>query len=128
MHSLVEQLEQRLAPGGTLAFTFIDPHYRSSPGGYHGNNLRWRLEKALGRKGAGEVDRVMERSRDADWCSLVDGTQLHVNSNGAWVNEAQRCMTYNVFYSVRFLRREFPYATIRPPVNGEMQHCCLIQR
>jgi hypothetical protein len=58
----------------------------------------------------------------------VNGTELHVNSNGAWTEQAQNCLTYNVFYSEEVLRREFPRATIRPPVNGEMQHCCLIQR
>lgn len=128
MHSLVEQLTARLAPGGTLAFTFIDPGYHSAPGFYAGNNLRWRLERTRERDRTTDVDSLMERSRGADWCALVDGTELYLNSNGTWANEAQTCMTYNVFYSVRFLRREFPYATIRPPVNGEMQHCCLIQR
>lgn len=29
LHDLVGQLRSRLAPGGTLAFTFIDPHFRS---------------------------------------------------------------------------------------------------
>jgi hypothetical protein len=37
-------------------------------------------------------------------------------------------MTYNVFYSVEFLQQQFPRATIRRPVNGEMQHCCIIRR
>jgi SAM-dependent methyltransferase len=128
MHDLVEQLEARLAPGGTLAFTFIDPHYRSWPETYNGNNLRWRLERTQQRNLTSDVDQLMERSRGADWCALVNGTELHLNSNGAWVNEAERCLTYNIYYSVSFFRREFPYATIRPPVNGEMQHCCLIQR
>ena len=128
MHSLVGQLTTRLAPGGTLAFTFIDPHYRSGPQTYNGNHLRWRLERTQERNRTVDVASLMERSRGADWCSLVDGTELHLNSNGTWGNEAQTCMTYNVFYSVGFFRREFPDATILPPVRGEMQHCCLIQR
>lgn len=128
MHSLVEQLTNRLAPGGTLAFTFVDPHYRSWPNSYGGNNLRWRLERTPARNRSVDVERLIERSQGADWCALVDGTQLFLNSNGAWANEAQRCMTYNVFYSVPFFRREFPQATILPPVSGDMQHCCLIRR
>jgi SAM-dependent methyltransferase len=128
MHNLVEQLQRRLAVGGTLAFTFIDPHYNSWPESYRGNNLRWRLEKVYERNPEFDVDRIVEQSRCAQWCALVNGTQLHVNCNGDWSSEAQTCLTYNVFYSEEVLRREFPGAIIRPPVNGEMQHCCLIQR
>ena len=39
MKELVEQLQARLAPGGTLAFTFIDPHFNAWPETYKGNNL-----------------------------------------------------------------------------------------
>jgi SAM-dependent methyltransferase len=128
MHSLVQQLADRLAPGGTLAFTFVDPHYRSWPNSYYGNNLRWRLERTPAQRRRVPIDSLIERARGADWCALVDGTDLYLNGNGDWANEAQRCMTYNVFYSVGFLRREFPGVTILPPVNGDMQHCCLIKR
>src|SRR5262245_54018526 len=44
MHDLVEQLWGRLALGGVLAFTFIDPHFVPWPEKYRGSNLRWRLE------------------------------------------------------------------------------------
>jgi SAM-dependent methyltransferase len=128
MHSLVEQLEERLAPGGTLAFTFIDPHYKSWPENYWGNNLQWRLERALETNPDFDAESLLEQSRGADWCALVNGRELHVNSNGVWRDEAETCLTYNVYYWVGFMRREFPHATILPPVNGEMQHCCLIRR
>ena len=128
MHGLVDQLKTLLAPGGTLCFTFIDPHYRPWPKSYYGCNLRWRLERNQERIRISDIDKLVGRSRDSDWCALVNGTELYVNSNGAWSNEAQCCMTYDVHYSVGFMRREFPRATIRPPVNGEMQHCCLIRR
>jgi SAM-dependent methyltransferase len=128
MRDLVAQLEARLAPGGILAFTFIDPHYNSWPATYWGNNLRWRLEKSQRIDPTLDVAGLVEQSRGADWCTLVNGFELHVNRDGTWTNEAETCLTYNVFHSVGFLRREFPAATIRPPVNDEMQHCCLIRR
>jgi SAM-dependent methyltransferase len=128
MHDLVGQLHARLAPGGRLAFTFIDPHYNSWPETYKGNNLRWRLEKNQQSDPALDVDALIEQSRGAQWCALVDGSRLFVDGNGVWKDEAQACMTYNVYYTVEFLKREFPAATIRPPVNGEMQHCCIIRR
>ena len=47
MLDLVSQLEGKLAAGGALAFTFIDPHYSSWPDRYPGNNLVWRLEREI---------------------------------------------------------------------------------
>ena len=116
MMSLVEQLQQRLAPGGILAFTFIDPHWRE--------NLRWRLEK---RNSAERVGILLAQSREAQWCSLVNGTELYVNSNGDWDVQTGECTTYNVYYTEDFLREQFPRAIVKKPVNDEMQHCCIIQ-
>jgi SAM-dependent methyltransferase len=128
MNELVNQLQARLAPGGALAFTFIDPHFSAWPGTYKGNNLKWRLDRVRETNPDVDVDGLLERSRGAEWCALVDGTELYVNGNGVWENEAQICMTYNVYYTVDFFHREFPNSAIRPPVNGEMQHCCIIRR
>lgn len=128
MHDLVNELKSRLAPGGALAFTFIDPHYSSWPGIYRGNNLRWRLERANERNATVDVDAMIEQSRGAAWCAVVDDSEMYVNGNGSWRNEPQACMNYDVFYTVAFLRREFPRAVICPPVEGHMQHCCLIRR
>ena len=117
MNDLVEQLRARLAPGGALAFTFIDPHFTAWPETYEGNNLRWRLEKSHETNPTVDVNGLLEQSRGAAWCALVDGTDLYVNDNGVWDNEAETCMTYNVFYTAEFLQREFARATIRPPVQ-----------
>jgi SAM-dependent methyltransferase len=126
MNELIEQLKPRLGPGGTLAFTFIDPHWKSWPETYEGNNLKWRLERVQETNPTLDIDCLLAQSREAPWCSLVDGTELYVNGNGALPGTSQTCTTYNVYYTVAFLQREFPLATIRPPVNGEMQHCCII--
>jgi SAM-dependent methyltransferase len=128
MHSLVKELLALLAPGGVLAFTFSDPFYKSLPGYYNGNNLRWRLEQAREVNPGISVDQLMEQSRGAAWCSVVDGSELYVNRNGLWRDESSGCRNYDIFYTVRFLRGEFPNADIRPPVEGHMQHCCLIRR
>lgn len=114
MHDLVAQLRAKLVRGGKLAFTFIDPHWQ--------DNLKWRLKRLNP-----EVDfeRLLDSSRNARWCSLVN-SKLFFDSNGRWSNEPDSCMTYHVFYTEDFMREQFPHATIRPPVNGEMQHCCII--
>lgn len=116
MQDLLAQLESKLAPGGTLAFTFIDPHWNE--------NLKWRLERSNPEV---DAEKLLDRSRDARWCALVND-ELFIENNGQWVGEGETCMTYHVFYSEKFMREQFPHATIRPPVNGEMQHCCIVQK
>lgn len=114
MNELVPQLQKLLAPDGKLAFTFIDPHWNG--------NLRWRLEQ---RNPAHRVESLVEQSREARWCSLVDGTELYVESSGT-PNQSMECMTYNVYYTTQFLNEQFPIATIKEPVNDERQHCCIL--
>jgi SAM-dependent methyltransferase len=127
MHSLVDELRAYLAPGGILGFTFIDPEFHPWPAAYPGNNLRWRLEKSQRANPGVDVDSLLAQSSGSEWCALVDGSRLHVNNNGIWHDEVQQCLSYNVYYTVDFLQKEFPDATILPPANGEMQHCCLIR-
>ena len=126
MHDLVGQLRARLKPWGTLAFTFIDPHHSSWPATYPGNNLRWRLESARGTETSTDVAGLLEKGRGAAWCALVEGTELYVESDG--IDGLRRLMTYHVFYTAEFLQQEYPDAKILPPVNGEMQACCLLRR
>jgi len=128
MNELVGQLFARLAQGGVLAFTFLDPHARSWPETYGGNNLRWRLERSRELNPAVDVAGLLDEGRGAEWCALVDGTRLYVNDDGTWQDGAETCMTYNVYHTAAFMRREFPRAVVRPPVNGEMQHCCILRR
>lgn len=116
MRDLVAQLQAKLVPGGKLAFTFIDPHWQ--------DNLKWRLERTRSEL---DIEGLLDCARNARWCSLVND-KLFIESNGHWSNERDSCMTYHVFYTEEFMREQFPHATIRPPVNGEMQHCCIMQR
>ena len=125
MHDLVSQLCVRLAPGGCLAFTFIDPHYSSCRELWPGTNLERRLEQV--RKSNPEFNPapLLEQSQAAEWCTLVDGSRLCVDSDGVGSGGGS-LTTYHVFYTAAFLQRQFPDATILPPVEGEVQHCCLI--
>ncbi len=126
MNDLVAQLRAQLAPGGTLAFSFIDPHHSSWPATYPGNNLRWRLESARGTETSIDVAGLLEKGRGAAWCALVDGTELHVESDG--IDDLRQLMSYHVFHTAEFLQQELPDAEILPPVLGEMQGCCLLRR
>jgi SAM-dependent methyltransferase len=128
MKGLIEQLQRQLAPNGILAFTFIDPHFKPWPLTYEGSNLRWRLEKFRETDPDLDIDQLLEQSRNASWCALVNGNNLYIESSGVWDDQIQSCITYHVYYSVKFLQGEFPGAAILHPVNREMQHCCITRR
>lgn len=134
MRQLVNHLEGLLAHNGALAFTFIDPHYFSWPGEYHGNNFLWRLEreKQLEQEKGHILDIDMEtltkRAQHASWCVLVNGEDLYIETEDIRPYEPERQRTHHVFYSEVFMKTLFPHATILPPVNNEMQHCCVIRK
>jgi 2-polyprenyl-3-methyl-5-hydroxy-6-metoxy-1,4-benzoquinol methylase len=119
MKDLVAQLEALLAPRGTLAFTFIDPHWNG--------NLEWRVRGGRGLGGPVPAG-LLARTEEADWCSLVNGSELYVNSSGPWDLSSDTCATYNVYYSERFFRQQFPRVEVRKPVNGERQHCAILRK
>lgn len=134
MLQLVNQLESKLADNGALAFTFIDPHYYSWPGRYVGNNFQWRLEREIHlAKEAGDtleidVQGLGNRAQHANWCVLVNGEDLFIDADETQTYPPERQKTYHVFYSADYMKSLFPHATILPPVNNEMQHCCLISK
>ena len=134
MLELIVQLENMLATGGTLAFTFIDPFYFSWPEKYAGNNFQWRLEREIqleGEKGNTlniDTKDLMRRARNAAWCVLVNGEDLYIETEEIGFYEPERQRTHHVFYTEAYMKKLLPQATILPPVNDEMQHCCLITK
>ena len=134
MFQLVEQLEKTLAPGGALAFTFIDPHYHSWPDRYPSNNLVWRLEREIFLEGQKsntldiDVRSLDERAKDASWFVLVNGEDLYLETEDVPEYEVERQRTFHTFYTVDCMQSLFPNATILPPANDEMQHCCVIRK
>lgn len=134
MFQLIPQLEDKLAPGGALAFTFIDPHYHSWPDRYPSNNLVWRLEREIfleGNKGNTldiDIPALNEKAKDASWFVLVNGEDLYLETEAVPEYELEQQRTYHTFYTVDYMRSLFPAATIMPPANDEMQHCCVIRK
>lgn len=128
MIELVPQLERMLVNGGALAFTFIDPNYVSWPGEYDGDNFEWRLEREGNDLSAPESREMIERARRADWCILVNGRDLYVETEEIAEVKPEEQRTCHVFYKTAYMKSLFPHAVIMPPANGEMQHCCVIRR
>ena len=134
MLELVNQLEGLLAKNGALAFTFIDPHYFSWPGKYHGNNFEWRLdrEKELAREAGTTLDiderDLTMRAQNADWLILVNGEDLYIETEDIRTYEPEEQKTCHAFYTENYMKNLFPHAIVLPPVNQEMQHCCVIRK
>ena len=134
MLQLVAELNDLLNKNGGLAFTFIDPYYHSWPGRDPRNNLVWRLEREIfleGEKGNVlniDVHALNERAKNANWFVLVNGEDLYLETEDvrSYAPEEQR--TYHTFYTVDYMRSLIPDATILPPANDEMQHCCVIRK
>lgn len=134
MLELVSQLEAQLADNGALAFTFIDPHYFSWPNRDSRNNFVWRLEREIylekekGNTLAIDVQELARQAQDAAWFVLVNGEDLYLEAEQIKHYEPVQQRTYHMFYSVDYLQSLFPQATILPPANDEMQHCCVIRK
>ncbi len=131
---LVNELEGMLAKDGALAFTFIDPNYFSWPGQYHGNNFEWRLAREIQlERGKGNVLNIepldlVKRAQDANWFMLVNGEDLYIETENIGSYEVARQQSCHVFYTEQYMKQLFPHATVLPPVNNEMQHCCVIRK
>jgi len=134
MLDLVDQLKALLALDGTLAFTFIDPFHYSWPGEYQANNFQWRLEREIvlerekGRILNIDIPQLMRKAEGARWCMLVNGEDLYVETEDIPCYEPHRQRTCHVFHTEAYMKRLLPQATILPPVNNEMQHCCVIRK
>jgi hypothetical protein len=130
MLQLVEQLEGLLASNGTLAFTFIDPYYFSWPGEYDGNNFKYRVELEIerGNVSAAHGRDIIRRATDADWFMLVNAKDLYIETEKIPDYEPAQQKTCHVFHTEKYMKRLFPHASIHPPVNNEMQHCCIIRK
>jgi SAM-dependent methyltransferase len=126
--ALVRQLEALLAPGGTLAFTFIDPHYPSWPDRYAGSNLRWRLEKERFEGAELHVSRLLARAGCAPYCILLNNTDLYLDDREIPEHPIAAQKTCHVYYTADRMAELLPEATIRRPPDNEMQHCCIISR
>lgn len=128
MLELVSELLSLLKSDGRLAFTFIDPHFHSWPDRYDGDNFQWRLEKVRVEENPDiDIATTADKARNATWCVLVNGSDLYVETEQIEPCEPERQKSCYVFYTEEYMKRLFPDATILPPANNEMQHCCIMQ-
>jgi SAM-dependent methyltransferase len=127
MLQLVNQLEDILTPNGALAFTFLDPYYVSSPGQ---TNFEWRLKLEREREhiSTAEMEDLARRTQRARWFMLVNGGDLYLETEEIRHYDAEQEKTCYVYHTEEYMKSLFPRATILPPVNNEMHHCCIIRK
>jgi SAM-dependent methyltransferase len=139
MRELVGQLQRLLAPGGTIALTFIDPDYRHAAsredlaaGHYDGTNLQWRLAK-MGRLNPDlDLEWLARRSVGAGWITLVNDRFIYVDDEEAEAEGHEERTGYLTLCRPELMQALFPDAAVlppprdayRPPIAWEMQHCC----
>jgi SAM-dependent methyltransferase len=129
MLELVDELKRKLMPGGALAFTFIDPYYVTWGAARGRNNLQWRLDLETERHHitAAEANDVDTRAQNAKWFILINGGDLYIETEDVRPYAPEEQQTFHVFHTTGYIRSLFPKAAILPPVNNEMQHCCIIR-
>ena len=59
---------------------------------------------------------------------LVNGTDLYLVSDELPAYPAHEQRTCHVFHTEDYMKALFPNARVLPPVNNEMQHCCIIRK
>jgi Methyltransferase domain len=128
MLELVPQLEGMLADGGALAFTFIDGNHVPWPGQFEGDNFEWRLDREGNDLQSPTVRELLEQARRAEWCTLINGSALYVETDDIDGVPPEEQRTSHAFHTTAHMRTLFPHAEIKPPANNEMQHCCVIRR
>lgn len=127
MLELVDALRALLKPNGALAFTFIDPHYSRFPTVLQKTNLQWRIMEDRDPERTVNVQALMKKARDAHWCILVNGADLYIETEDLKPYEPDQQRSCITFYSATYMQTLYPKATVRPPVNNEMQHCCILR-
>lgn len=132
MLELFGSLQEKLAPGGVLAFTFTDPRYDrslSDPSLPPGSGVRNVLQLFRKTNTDEEIEHLVERAARARWCVVIDEEVFA--EPGPELSHQQRqgrpWESYCAYYTTEHMQSLFPRATIIPPVKPEWQHCCVLK-
>ena len=128
MLDLLSQLRRLLAPGGTLAFTFIDPRW-SVPEDprYPCCNLKWRLERRREVNPAVDVDALHRSGSKAQWCTLINDGDLYLDDDCEREYAVGEKKAYITLCTSEYVKSLFPEAVVVPPPGLERQHCCILR-
>jgi len=125
MIETASHLRTLLERGGSLAFTFIDPHYAPPNSGV--SNLEYYLRQRLPLASSARLNQLVDQAGEAKWCTLANGS---LEVEGEWRRNGDRCRQreYLVFYTPEHFKTIFPGGEILAPVRPFIrQHCCVIR-
>jgi hypothetical protein len=129
MIELVHRLETFLDVGGRLVFTFLDPHWVTfDEDPYPGSNLRWRLQKRKEINPAIDVEALLEKAKNAQWCTLVNDDDLYLDDEDDGQQNAREKKAYVVLCTPEYMKTLFPDGEIKAPTKPERHHCCIIRK
>jgi SAM-dependent methyltransferase len=128
MTGLVRQLMRLLAPGGSLAFTFIDPQWVGPAGSsYPCCNLKWRLQKRKEVNPSVDVEGLHKKGRGANWCTLVNDEDLYLDDEIEPDYPQAEKKAYITLCRAAYMTALFPGAEVVSPASPERQHCCILR-
>jgi 2-polyprenyl-3-methyl-5-hydroxy-6-metoxy-1,4-benzoquinol methylase len=126
MFELLDDLNESLNAGGTIAFTFIDP--RHAPHASRLGNLRYYAENRLDNHSPVNNASLLDEAERASWCTLADG-DIYIEGDAPHDSRERRRGGYLTFHTVEYIRTLFPGAEVRAPVEPiTRQHCCILRR
>lgn len=137
MVETVNELRGLLAPGGRLAFTFIEAEYnaaRTNPGYRDITNLELRLRQLNGKPRPhlqAEYFRI-----DPKWSILLNEDDFYFETEELQSYNLQDKDTYFSFFKPGFVQSLFPQSRIIPPPArvyapdyiAEQQHVCIVEK
>jgi len=142
MLETVAELQTRLARGGTLAFTFVD--HRLNPArsggelltGYYDGTYMERCLEGMKLDDHEKAGRLLALASEATWCTLVNDTDLYIETDEIKRYEEKEKQFYMTFYTPAHMQRLFPRAAIFAPDHRAykasretvVQHCCVIRK
>jgi hypothetical protein len=86
------------------------------------------LEWRKGNVSVREMQTLAARAHQAEWFALVNGRDLYTEADDVRAYGPERESSFVVFHTEEHIRKLFPRAEVRAPVNGAMQHCCVIRK
>ncbi|HKT01135.1 MAG TPA: class I SAM-dependent methyltransferase [Rugosimonospora sp.] len=134
---LVGQARTLLAPGGSLAFSFLDPQWTpppgwARPGDWPGLSNLHRLlmdRKKVDTPADWTPTEALTRAarRELTYVTLVNSEELCFDPDDDGISPGSPPQRYIAFCTVPHMHTLFPDAVVLPPVRPERQHCVVLR-
>ena len=73
------------------------------------------------------MQKVKQKTKHSKWFILINEEDVYIEREDLNDYDFDQRKSYYAYYSTDYMQTIFPEADILPPVNNEMQHCCIIR-